>query len=335
MDQSSANQHLTLAKYQHQEGADSGYGDSGFGGSFCSTSSDVTEIKTGPTEETIPEHVQDTGVLLEQLSIQENLTDIQQQQERENQIISYIRKAFTPDSDCDTYLTILLAKNEVLQATQLIEICPRPEYLDIQNNLGQAAIHVAAYLNLAGILHNLILRGAKLDLVDAGGKNVFHICSDRGHLETLNAIVDAGNKTNQVNIMRALLNERDYCGYTPFFQAVSQKHQHICQALVRLGADVNATDIKNGNSPLHESVMPEEADQVFVGFLLKECKLNVNHQNMAGITPLHIAASKNDKAICSVLLLYRADVNLQDINNNIPADYATNSDIINHLQIPH
>lgn len=98
------------------------------------------------------------------------------------------------------------------KAIQLVDFCPQREILDIQNNLGQTALHVATYVNFFKVAVELVLHGADLELVDKNGRNVFHLCAQRGHVESLEAIVRAACQSKQIKKVHQLLNERDFYG---------------------------------------------------------------------------------------------------------------------------
>lgn len=110
------------------------------------------------------------------------------------------------------YLHLFIARGLEEKAMQLIEVCPQKELLDIQNNLGQTALHVATYVNFYKVAAQLVLNGADLEYVDKDGRNVFHLCAERGHLESLEAITRVACQTNQIGKLKLLMNERDFHG---------------------------------------------------------------------------------------------------------------------------
>lgn len=277
--------------------------DSGLGGSF------------GPDEET------QTVEKLDQLEVSPPRTEEKQQDELQQRKIKLLGQAFTPDDDNDTYLHLFIARGYSDKAVQLVKLCPKRECLDIQNNHGQTAMHVAAYVNLHEVLSQLIYSQADIGYVDKDGKNVFHLCAERGHVESLEAIVQSACQMKQVEKVRKLLNNRDFTGLTPFFLAVSNKHVNMCKKLVELKVDVNLSDSRNGNTPLHEAVIDPGYSSLFVQFLLNDCHVNINASNYAGTTVLHCAAGREDISLFARLLISGADVNSVDFKGNTPADY--------------
>lgn len=85
--------------------------------------------------------------------------------------------------------------------------------------------------------------------------------------------------------------------------------------------DVNLSDSKNGNSPLHEAVLDPDYSQLFIEFLIKTCKVEINSQNYAGVTPLHCVAGRGDASLFAMLLLCGGKTNIVDIGGNTPDVY--------------
>lgn len=98
------------------------------------------------------------------------------------------------------------------QAIQLIRLCPETSWLNIQNDIGQAPLHIASYVNSIEIVMALIDFGASIELTDKDGKNVFHLCAERGHVELFEAIVRMAYQKNQMQTVFQLLNSRDFEG---------------------------------------------------------------------------------------------------------------------------
>ena len=88
-----------------------------------------------------------------------------------------------------------------------------------------------------------------------------------------------------------------------------------------MNVDVNLYDMKNGNAPLHEAVLDPECNSSFVKFLINTCKVNVNSQNYAGVTPLHCAAGRTNESLFAILLMYGGNPSITDIRGNTPVVY--------------
>jgi len=61
--------------------------------------------------------------------------------------------------------------------------------LNDQNKMKQTALHLAANLNLPGVVEDLLLAGADVDLQDINGNTPFHIVCKRGHLQCMDIFI--------------------------------------------------------------------------------------------------------------------------------------------------
>ena len=91
-------------------------------------------------------------------------------------------------------------------------MCPSNDLLNIQNNLGQTPLHVASYVNLDKVAMCLVHHNANLEIQDRDGKNVFHICAERGHIETLETVIKMAFQTNKTSTAWNLLHSTDFEG---------------------------------------------------------------------------------------------------------------------------
>ena len=93
------------------------------------------------------------------------------------------------------------------------------------------------------------------------------------------------------------------------FQAVMDLDIHMVRTLISEGANLNAKEYDNSNTPLHLAVGMQNAG------ILSELianGANVNAQNIAGRTPLHHVASGNRTDLLLQLISNGADVNARD-----------------------
>nr|XP_045001828.1 unconventional myosin-XVI isoform X2 [Jaculus jaculus] len=88
--------------------------------------------------------------------------------------------------------------------------------------------------------------------------------------------------------------------------------------LLKEGADPH-TLVSSGGSLLH---LCARYDNAFITEVLIDRGVNVNHQDEDFWTPMHIACACDNPDIVLLLVLAGANVLLQDVNGNIPLDYA-------------
>ena len=145
----------------------------------------------------------------------------------------------------------------------------------------------------------------------------------RGDVDAVEALVDTGidvNSTdeNQMSVLHhAAANARD----------------GVMKSLIERGANVNATDVKGGFSPMHWVVISanpqlgstDHVDRSLVVLDKAGAKVNCTDFNLA--TPLHIAAQKGDRGCIKTLMRLGADPDLKDITGRDCFDVAKNSNV--------
>ncbi|MDD9901357.1 MAG: ankyrin repeat domain-containing protein [Alphaproteobacteria bacterium] len=96
----------------------------------------------------------------------------------------------------------------------------------------------------------------------------------------------------------------------PIFLATARGHDRVVRALIEKGVDVNEEDSPHRKqTPLQKSVVPSGCSFETIGFMLDK-GANIDHQNIAGITALMIAARCKDKDLVRFLLDRGADIHL-------------------------
>ena len=84
--------------------------------------------------------------------------------------------------------------------------------LNDQNKMKQTALHLAVNLNLSGVVEELILAGAELDLQDINGNTPFHIVCKKGLLQCMDVFLSIVNSEKLRKIAELTNNE----GEKPF-----------------------------------------------------------------------------------------------------------------------
>ena len=207
------------------------------------------------------------------------------------------------DKDGDTTLMLLVIQEHIDLVLSTIQHCTESTLLDVQNSYGQSVLHIAVYLNQAEVAKTLISKGARIDLVDCLGRNIFHLCAEYNHLHVFQVIIQYLIRTTGFKLLNSLLNLVDYDGYTPFYLATKNENKSFCQYLVSLGVNVNAVDPKNENTVLHSVILSDTfSDQLdFAKFLIEECHVDVDIPNYFEMTA-QILAEVNDKRSIAIFL---------------------------------
>ncbi|CAE7831615.1 unnamed protein product [Symbiodinium microadriaticum] len=113
----------------------------------------------------------------------------------------------------------------------------------------------------------------------------------------------------------AMLSQRDVDGSTPAHLAAKRGHVECLQFLLQCSVELASTD-DSGHTPLH--LASQEGEQEAVELLLQWGAPGDTTGTAKQRTPLHLAASNGHLEVCSVLLLQKANVNLQDADGESP-----------------
>jgi ankyrin len=187
--------------------------------------------------------------------------------------------------------------------------------IDVKNNLGQTALHIAARHGRDGFMRQLLFLGANVAAKDNVGLTALHF-SSTAKLETTaqlllenGADIEAkttagktalhcaamwGNKAVAQLLLECYADVDavdDTLGFTPLFFAASCGHTAVIQLLLDHGANISATN-KSGGTALKRAVW---MGRVAAVKLLLENGASTAPTPANGRTPLHTLAEANTK----------------------------------------
>jgi ankyrin repeat protein len=140
-------------------------------------------------------------------------------------------------------------------------------------------------------------------------QNRLSIACQNGHMEDVISAIGAG----------AVVNARDYCGWTPLHFTSCCGHLSECQYLIEQGADVNATD-NAGRTPLHFTSCYGHLP--ICEYLIAN-GADVYAKDDDGYTPLHDASRYGHLGVCEYLIGRGVTVDVRDHDAWTPLIYAS------------
>lgn len=180
------------------------------------------------------------------------------------------------------------------------------------NRLGSTPLHRAVERGSLGTCLAFLMCGADARLVDREGATPLHAAARRS--------VDAAAMIHiLLNVGGGIEHRAASDGTTPLHRAAEFGSFAACKALLKRGADLNATN-RAGASPMHlaAGVWPHKPDCVKIIELLVQRGSDVSAVDDTGATPLHYAAKAMNPAACSALIALGADASRLDKDHRAP-----------------
>ncbi|KAM6893938.1 NF-kappa-B inhibitor zeta-like [Xenentodon cancila] len=106
------------------------------------------------------------------------------------------------DSDGDTFLHIAVAQGRRALAYVLAAKMAECGSLDIKEQNGQTALHIAAATNQYLIVCDLLTHGANINTRDMWGRSPLHVCAKKGHFLSLEVRISSFNSLDHLNNKR-------------------------------------------------------------------------------------------------------------------------------------
>uniref|UniRef100_L7M7A2 Putative cactus n=1 Tax=Rhipicephalus pulchellus TaxID=72859 RepID=L7M7A2_RHIPC len=210
-----------------------------------------------------------------------------------------VREMYAQDDDGDTLLHIAVMKGWTRLLLRVIRETPHPDLLDIENDYGQTALHVAALCGRHHEARLLVVAGATVDAKDDVGRTPLHIACRRGDfrvatdlledvtgeetdfLQTRYGVRPGGRDTTRT---AALVSQRTLTGDTALHLAVSSGSLDLVELLLRYVPDPNVRERYCGATPLHLACRLGRPDLADV--LLRSGRVDVNATDYGRRTPL-------------------------------------------------
>ncbi|XP_053123150.1 NF-kappa-B inhibitor beta [Hemicordylus capensis] len=207
----------------------------------------------------------------------------------------------TEDGDTALHLAVIHEHEAFLDS--ILQYTQGTDYLDIQNDLGQTALHIAVILGASDFVGKLVLAGAGLCVQEKGGHTALHLAAREGRRECAQQLLapPVAQRVCEGNGFRAQLDCTNYDGYTSLHVAILRKDLDMVNLLISAGADLNKPELSCGRSPLHlavESQNPEVVEHLLQAGADPEARMYV------GYTPMYSAVHRPDQKIPQLLREY-------------------------------
>ncbi|XP_074387942.1 NF-kappa-B inhibitor beta [Zonotrichia albicollis] len=223
--------------------------------------------------------------------------------------LRHVLSFVTDEGDTALHLAVIHEHLEFLES--ILRHTEHSPYLDLQNDLGQTALHIAVVLGLAGAVRRLRAAGAAVAVRERGGHTALHLACREGHPACARALLGTPpdprdpprDPRKEEEERRAQLDSVNYDGYTPLHVAVLRRDPELVQLLLRAGADPDRPEPSCGRSPLHLAV---EAQSPEVAECLLRGGARPDPRTFSGLTPLYSARRRSDPRLPPLLRRFGA-----------------------------
>jgi ankyrin repeat protein len=127
------------------------------------------------------------------------------------------------------------------------------DHINVQDFEGRPPI--LEFLDDPECIETLLSNGARLDLVDSAGKNIFHYVCLQGEFRSLRILLDHSTKTDK----NSLAAETDHSGNTPLMTALTNAHINCSMELLEL-ENVGNIISKDGWAAVHYAAKIGDVD---------------------------------------------------------------------------
>lgn len=233
----------------------------------------------------------------------------------DSKIINYLlqegAEVNTRDKDGNSPLHVAVEHNYKAIGTILIS---HGADIFITNKAGNSPLKVSYSLNEGR--EDWLITDTTIRSTDATGNTPLHLAAEWNNPNMIKYLLDKG----------ANINAKNDTGETPFFSSMKGNSPACIDALLQYPAshiDINARDFL-GNCVLHTAVQWLAYDAAMKVISMTNGSSLTYARNLAGKTPLHVAASQGSLRFIQMLLQYGVDVNESDELGQTALVYAIN-----------
>jgi len=182
--------------------------------------------------------------------------------------------------------------------------------VDERDKLGGTPLIIAAYCSHMSFARRLLEAGADVNKDGSGqGARPLHIAVLRQNETLVKLLLESGADIDAVQLE----------GATPLLIAAQMNLTAVAEALVKAGANVNASDDRSKITPLQYAAIEGNSE---LAMLLLENKANPNISGHEDSTALHLAAQYGSHKVATLLITNKANVNARNDNRATPLHIA-------------
>lgn len=197
--------------------------------------------------------------------------------------------------------------------------------VNIRDNLDNYLITYAIIKNNSKMVHVLVEKGSRLDIVDNEGRSLLFYAIRYGYLNILKKLLEYDKNSIGVSIT----DLKDKKGMIALHYATVFKDLKAVQILLEYGSDPNVVD-KSGNNTLHYAIYNQNFE--IVSEILKS-NININNRTLTGENALHLAINFNMTKVASKLIDMGIEINAKDYDHEFsPLHYTITVDNIQIFQ---
>ncbi|KAJ7385762.1 Transient receptor putative cation channel sub A member 1 [Desmophyllum pertusum] len=222
------------------------------------------------------------------------------------------------DLQCSTVLHMAAWNNDVKTA----ELClDNGSDVNTRKCNESTALHIAATKGNLEMAELLISRGAGVNMKDGDSKTPIHRAALFNQTKLIELLVEK----------EAKVNARDGEGRSPFLNAVAAGHVDSARILLKLGADIRATDLLM-KTCVHIAIENEQLKMLDMLLESRPGTLNLYKADLWDRVPLHYAAKTKDIKILELVLSKDKRLLYRDENQKTPLHLAAESSSSKHVE---